>query len=189
MAQYDFTRTLAADQEIILDCAESNRFQILAGSAEFWVKPDGRGRIKTELGLGQKIKRGFDKLWLQNGSTAQTISIKIGDDEIIDNRMVGTVDISGGIKFASNPTVSHGAVSVTTTATLIQAENLTRASCMVQNLGGSAIYIGNSNGVTDANGIEIAAGGHLKVTFTDPIYAIAKTGGPYDVRYLEESVS
>ncbi|MCG7867361.1 MAG: hypothetical protein JAY74_13475 [Candidatus Thiodiazotropha taylori] len=188
MAQYDFTRTLAADQEIILDCAESNRFQILAGSAEFWVKPDGRGRIKTELGLGQKIKRGFDKLWLQNGSTAQTITIKIGDDEIIDNRMVGTVDISGGIKFASNPTVSHGAVSVTTTATLIQAKNLSRATCLIQNLGTGAIYIGNSNAVTSANGIYVAPGGSTNITFTDPIYAIAATG-LHDVRYLEESVS
>ncbi|MEW8053309.1 MAG: hypothetical protein AB2809_23380, partial [Candidatus Thiodiazotropha sp.] len=108
MADYDFDQTLAANEQVMVHCPEAAHIQVIAGSARFWVQPDGRGTIPLELGLGQRIKRGFKTLRVVNGDTEQRIALKISDGDVTDNRLVGQVDISGGLRQAANRTTSYG---------------------------------------------------------------------------------
>lgn len=187
MAEYDFDQTLAANEQMSVPCGESSHIQVIAGSARFWVKPDGRGNIPLELGLGQTIKRGFKTLRVVNGDTEQRIALKITDGDVTDNRLVGQVDISGGLRQAANRTTSYGNAVVGLAASNVVAANTSRANVLIQNLGPGIIYQGTDNAVTTANGIQIPVGGAITVTHDDDVYLISDTANT-DVRYQEETL-
>ncbi|MEW8131482.1 MAG: hypothetical protein AB2758_20710 [Candidatus Thiodiazotropha endolucinida] len=184
----DYSRTLAADEEVLIHCAGATAVRCLEGEDSFDIRPDDKNPVAMELGIGFTYKKPFNSLRIKNGATAQTIKLAIGDGTIHDNRMVGQLNITGGIKSAANPTVSYGAVSVGSTATLIQAANANRSSCLVQNLGAAPIYIGSDSSVTVSNGIEIPVGGSMEVKHIRTVYGICASG-TQDTRYMEESTS
>lgn len=184
----DYTRSLEADEEVLISCAGATAVRCLEGDDTFVIRPDDKNPVAMELGIGFTYKKPFDSLRIKNGATAQTVKLAIGDGIIHDNRMVGQLNITGGIKAAANPNVSYGNVSVGNTATLIQAANANRSSCLVQNLGAAPIYIGSTNSVTVSNGIEIPVGGSMEVKHTGTIYGICASG-TQDTRYMEESTS
>ncbi|MBT3041986.1 MAG: hypothetical protein KME67_03920 [Candidatus Thiodiazotropha sp. (ex Codakia orbicularis)] len=186
----DYSRTLAADEEVLIHCAGATAVRCLEGEDSFDIRPDDKNPVAMELGIGFTYKKPFNSLRIKNGATAQTIKLAIGDGTIHDNRMVGQLNITGGIKAAANPTVSYGAVSggVGSTATLIQSANANRSSCLVQNLGAASIYIGSDNSVTVSNGIEIPAGGNMEIKHTADIYGVCASGSQA-ARYMEESTS
>ncbi|MEW8411355.1 MAG: hypothetical protein AB2696_21185 [Candidatus Thiodiazotropha sp.] len=188
MAEYDFDQTLAANEQKTVPCPGSAKIQVIVGSAIFWVQPDGRGNIPLELGLGQRIKGGFDRLRIVNGDTAQRIALKITDGDVTDNRLVGQVDITGGIRIGGYTGGSFGAVTVDSTATLIKAANSARGKLTIQAPSSADIYIGLDNSVTVSNGIRIPAGGSVPVENTAAIYGIAATDGQ-DVRWWEDLTS
>ena len=83
-------------------------------------------------------------------------------------------------------TLSHGAVSVGTSAVVIRNVTSGRISLVVQNLGAVPIFVGGSS-VSAANGIRIAAGGAASDFVVDAsIYGIAASG-TCDVRWMEEA--
>lgn len=187
MADYDFDQTLAANEQVMVHCPEAAHIQVIAGSARFWVQPDGRGTIPLELGLGQRIKRGFKTLRVVNGDTEQRIALKISDGDVTDNRLVGQVDISGGLRQAANRTTSYGNAVVGLAASNVVAANTSRANVLIQNLGPGIVYHGTDSAVTTANGIQIPVGGAIPITHDDDVYLISDTANT-DVRYLEETL-
>lgn len=84
-------------------------------------------------------------------------------------------------------TLNVGAVSVTTTATLVKTSNTNRVSIIIQNLGPSSdIYVGPTSAVTTATGLRVSANDSLDgIVYTGTLYAITAVGSA-DVRYFEE---
>jgi len=68
-------------------------------------------------------------------------------------------------------------VTVITTATLLTAANGNRKTMMIKNNGAASIFIGNSNQVTTATGLELPQGQQLCVTGdTDAYWGICAAG-------------
>lgn len=84
------------------------------------------------------------------------------------------------------PKSAPTAVSVTTSAISVLAENKRRGVALIQNVDAAIdIYLGRDNTVTSSNGIRLAAGQTLTDTFsTDAWFAIAASG-TVSVRVLE----
>lgn len=160
----------------------------LSGDDLYTVEVDDDSPTEFQTGLAFTFPEFFNKVVVTNTSAAsQTIKIGISDGPIDDNRLVGQIDITGGIRLAGNRVIDHGAVTVGTSAVLIAAENLNRNSILVQNLGAADIYIGDS-GVTTANGLKVAKdGGTISLTAQVAVYARSGSAGN-NVRYLEETM-
>lgn len=186
MAFKKFKRALTANQEIAVDALGAT-FQCTAGDDVFFVKPDGADKTELQAGIGFRSPEVSSKWWILNGSTAQTIEFYIGDGQMIDNRLVGSIVLSGGIKSAANAGANHGAVAlVATVAKEVKAANAARSNIVVQNLGGTAIYAGVDNSVTTANGVEIGPGASATLAHAAAVWAICTAAA--DVRYLEETI-
>tara|TARA_R110000782_G_scaffold263592_1_gene356304 strand:- start:1855 stop:2424 length:570 start_codon:yes stop_codon:yes gene_type:complete len=180
-----FTKYLAAN-EIWKVNATGTTVRGVAGAQPYKLSPAGQNPIKQmQTGIAVTFETAFNLVEIQNGDTAQTIVIWIGDGLIQDNRLVGSVDISGGIRISGNLDGDYGTVSVTTSATLIRAANIERSSCLVVNVGANDMHIGTDSSVTAANGIPVLSGQSLTFTVETTIYGIS-TGGANDVRYLDE---
>lgn len=183
-AMRNYTRTLLAGVEIILDVPGANFVQCTSGTANFTISPDGQNPVTLANGLGMVYNETFDKLRVIS-ATNQTIELYIGSGSIIDNRA-----ISSGIgtsRSQSNQSASApAAATVGTSSAQIVAVNTGRSSCLIQNLGPGVVYIGNGV-VTVANGIRIAVNGSMSVTWDDAIHGIS-TIAATDVRFVDETV-
>ena len=100
----------------------------------------------------------------------------------------GSIDVNVSTRVPST-TFTGGAVSVTTTATLIKALNTDRNALFIANNDTRTVFIGKDSSVTAANGFPLAkndviefAGGDL---FTGDIYGIIASGAAVDVRFIE----
>ena len=82
--------------------------------------------------------------------------------------------------------VENAAVTVGTTAELLDAADGNRRALTIQNLGAADIYVGDSD-VTTANGVKVASGGTYVLTEnTAAVYGRSGTAGQ-DVRVLAEA--
>lgn len=142
-------------------------------------------RTPIDPNTGERIV--CDTFELTNGSTQQTIALAIGDGDVEDNRLVGTVNITGGLlSKALGEDTSDGFGTITVAngvATLIKAAGTQAGSCLVQNKGAVDIAIGWANTVTYANGIVIPPGSSVSVSGAIAIYGIGN-GASADTRYL-----
>lgn len=181
-----YTRTLAANVEQVIDVSPSTFVLCAAGDDTFTVRPDGQNPVDLELGLGIDYETDFTKIRIKS-TTAQTVALYIGKGNIVDNRMVGRVDISGGIRLAANQTAAYGSDTVGTSAAQIRAANTARGTLLIQNLSVNEIFIGTDSSVTTTNGIKVAAGGNIELTVTSAVYGISAVAGN-DIRYLEENL-
>ena len=179
-----FSRSLSANESIVVN-AVGSAFRCTSGSAVFDVEPNEGNRVQVQAGIGFSGSRQYSAWRITNGATSQTIEFYIGDGEILDNRLVGAISITGGLKQAGNPSATYAAVSVGVTATVIKAANTDRSSILIQNLGSVDVYIGSDASVTSSNGIKIAAGASATLATQTAIYGIAGSAAQ-DVRYFEE---
>lgn len=111
--------------------------------------------LGRQAGQGYTVRGGFTQLVLNNsGAGAITGVIAINDDDAIDNRIAGTVSISGGTNKVNS------APPVTNASTAILAANSLRKSLLIQNNHATAtIYLNFSAAATAANGVKIGPGG------------------------------
>ena len=182
-----FTYTIAAGATVKI-ARQFKHIRGLSGTAPYQVRFPNAAPSAFETGLAYNAPQTIESVELiNNGALSNTITVALADGPIDDNRLVGQIDISGGIRNAGNRGASYGAVSVAATATLIRAENLNRGTILVQNNGAVDLYVANDTSVTAANGIKVPAGGSASVTLQTDIYGIAASG-TLDVRYLEESL-
>jgi hypothetical protein len=156
-------------------------FLVLDASGSLEVETDNNMVSSLEAGQGWKSTEEFKSIFITSPTT-QVIKVAAGFGEFVDNRLV----VSGGLnaKLKSSDTATFGSATVGVTAAVLRASNSNRKSCLVQNLGASAIYIGASS-VTTANGIEIKPGQSATFYTGAALYAIGATAG-LDVRYLDE---
>ena len=180
-----YSRALTAGQEITIN-AVGSAFRCTAGDAIFYVEPGESSKVEMQAGIGFAGPLSYQVWRIRNGITAQTIEFYIGDGQLLDNRLVGNIAITGGLKTAANAAGNNAAVVIGTSAAIIKAANDTRSNIVIQNLSSNDLYIGGA-AVTVANGIKVAAGSSATVTHAADIYGIASGAGS-DVRYLEETV-
>lgn len=160
----------------------------MASDSDYQVRIDDAAPTKFQTGVAFAAPDWFNRLEIINtAAVAQTIEIIIADGPVSDNRLVGQVDISGGIRLAGNRSADYGAKTVSTSALLIDEENVGRGTLLLQNLGGGSVFVGPDASVTAATGIEVAPGGSLSLTLQTDVYAIAASG-TQDVRYIAESL-
>ena len=87
--------------------------------------------------------------------------------------------------------MSYNTVTVTTSATLIVANNTQRQSILVTNTGTGTVYLGPDSSVTTSNGMPLVTNGTYAEDsggtrmFLGDIYGIVASGTS-DVRYWEE---
>jgi hypothetical protein len=168
----------------------------LAGNASFRLQGYWRGELLLDFdgmmaglavgeisrensGIGDHDLAQFDTFTITNGATAQTITLIYGDGNVEDNRLVGTVNITGGIlsKPLGADTFNSGAnVSVTTGSSATVHTGVSQGALVViQNIGPSDVMLSGNNTMalgggalmlkaastfngTDGGSIELSAG-------------------------------
>lgn len=160
----------------------------MASDETYAIRLDDGAPTKFQTGIAFDSPQVFTAVEIINtAAQTQTIEVLVSDGPVDDNRLVGQVDISGGIRAAGNRSATYGAVTVGTSAQLVAAANNNRGTVLVQNLGAAPVYLGTDASVTTGTGLELAAGGVATLTVQTAVYAIAGSAGQ-DVRFLEESL-
>lgn len=167
----------------------------IAGKYVRVTKATGAVRVRTsqgvdltlELGLGVGFAEPFESLEIYS-ATAQQIELAVGFGQVDDNRLVGTVNLTGGLSTAEVRGATHtaSAVTVGTSAVQLEAADANRKNLIIQAISGD-IFIGGANTVTVANGLKIAAGGSFETQGVGAVWAIAASAG-VDVREWKEVV-
>ncbi len=184
MQTYNFV--LGVGQEIKIPCQNIDFIGCTVGTSDFKIMPEGFDPLDFALGLAVKLEKRVDKIIIINGAVAQTISLVLGRGVIFDNRLVGTLNITGGVNAKGNTGQSNAAVTVTAAGSVIKALTVSRSKLTIQNLGTVDIYVGGA-GVTVANGIRLSPNGSMDVTSIPAVSGIS-SGVDCDVRYWEETV-
>lgn len=135
------------------------KFLVKTASGPVNVRWTGGELTGLEAGQGYNVRRGFAQLTLTNtGAGAISGTIQIADDDFIDNRIAGTVTISGGAS------LTNTAPAVTNASTAILAANALRKYLLVQNNHATAtIYLNFSAAATLLNGVKIGPGGSIEI--------------------------
>lgn len=162
--------------------------RLLSASGPLKVSADGGNKFDFELGIGVRFPERFRFLSIES-ATNQTVRLAVSDAGVDDSRLVGSVDITGGLdtKEVMPTNLTAAAVTVGTSAVVVAAANVDRRSVLIVNNAANVIYVGPA-GVTTATGVPVAAGGGaLTLNTTAAIYAIAGSAGN-NVRVLQESM-
>lgn len=158
----------------------------MSSDAPYMLRIGSEAPTRFQTGIAFESPREFDQVELINShATAQRIEIVISDGFVDDNRLVGQVDISGGIRAAGNRSATAGAMAVSTIAVEVAPPEPARAAMLIQNLGAANLFVGIDGTVSASTGIRVAPGGLASLTLQGAIWAVAEAGS-LDVRYLEE---
>lgn len=145
----EFEYTLGANEEAIIHRKGTFVRCISAGEAfqiQGMVNQGGGADDKTEIneGIGHSLKP-FDKLRVINGANPQTVKVYVGDTEVFDSRLYGSLAASiasvDGVSDASDVTLTNGAA-----AAQIIAANANRQTLYITNLSvTNTLRVGSSN--------------------------------------------
>lgn len=159
----------------------------LSGTKGYRLRLDGADWFDFETGLGIATQE-FYSLRVKNPN-ASPIVVKLGIayQSITDNRLVGNIDISGGIRLAGNP-VDDFTIALPAGATKILDANESRASVLLQNIeAAKTLYVWGDNTVSSANGFVILAGGTFTYSGQGELWARSSSGS-CRTAVLEESL-
>ncbi len=134
---------------------------------------------------------GFKKIYLKNDAQAGAwVRLIVSDgpeDYNVENPSATQVDsIAEPVKTKGGANRTHTAVTVGVAAVQLLAANPNRTGWKITNGGTVPIYLGNSAGVTTADGDLVAAGAATGFDDGDALWAISGTAGQ-DVRVTEVS--
>lgn len=120
--------------------------------------------LGRQAGQGANVRGGFSQLILNNsGAGAISGVIAVLDDDAIDNRIAGTVSVSGGTNYTNT------APAVTTGSTALVAANAARKYLYVENNHATGtIYLNFSAAATVGNGKKISPGGYYETPALAP---------------------
>lgn len=181
---HTFEYTLAPEERVKVG-RQFRHIRGLAGTAPYMVRfPDGAPtNFQTGLAYSSPVTLDYVEI-INTSESTNTVEIALADGPIHDNRLVGQIDISGGIRVAGNRSAYYGNHAYTNAAKLVRPENQNRASILLQNLGGVGVYI--SPGSTPiASGILLKADKSITLTCTTAIYSHGE-GPNGSLRWLEE---
>lgn len=180
-----FKRSLAPGAETVI--SHPGRFvRGIGGAKRYQIAVDQGQKTDFETGIAHEWPRQFTQLTVSNpADTEQTIEVAIADGFVSDNRMVGRVDITGGIdsNILAPASIATGSASVTATGGELVPANDDRASLLIVPLGGK-IWVGGT-GVTVDTGIPVS--GAFTLASRAALYAVTESGqASVDVRWMEE---
>lgn len=146
-------QAFVADQARDFGSQQSRYIRCTQGSAEFSLRAYKGSTLVIDaktfqagLSIGPTADF-FDRVEITNGSTAQTIEVYYGDSDVVDNRLVGNVNITGGIAtktggdtVASETTVSFSSATTTQIWGLCSNPSLG----IIQNIGAADVYLATS---------------------------------------------
>lgn len=186
MSMNNYKFTLAAGESVTFPLV-GNFIRCTSASDDFTVQPDNGSALAFKAQYGLKTPVEFNSVVIESAS-AQTIELTMGKGELFDNRLAGSIDLSGAlsVKNIASETSGFGKISVGVAAVVIKAANTLRQSILIQNNSGNSLYIGDDNTVTTANGVHVSAGGSIELKTQKSIYGIASAAAS-DIRYFEES--
>lgn len=167
--------------EVMLLAVSGTRFFFKDTNAPLSVALDIGGRMAgLQAGEGY-AGRAFTGLALTNeGASTVTGWIVVSDDEYVDRRITGTVDVTGGVTLTGiqQRAFTSVAATITSASGTLAAANLNRQYLLVQNNGTGDIFV-NLAGVaaTLTNGVKVAAnGGALELSMCVPTALIRAIG-------------
>lgn len=176
----DFTRTLTAGQVVHID-APGNTVMCTAADAVFVLEPDGNNRHELNDGLGARYQKMYGRWQITNGATAQTITLYIGDDEVINNRQSGSIAVSAitdPVAVAVPGTYTPLAVqTIGVAASQVNSASATRQAWLFKaaRTNTDAIWlIGTSTFIT---GYPLYAGESIALSYDGVMKAISGTAG------------
>lgn len=176
-----YTRTVSAN-EVTIFHVPGSVVRCTSAAADFEVRPNGKDPATLRQGMGLNYAAGFDSLTIANGSTAQTIEIYIGDGEIADSRLAGSINaeiVSAGANSAP-ASLTVGVAAVTAFA----ANTYRKAALMKSDAAnGGTIWILDDTASATGYGIPLAPGETMTIETTAAIKAIASAAGQTLHRY------
>ena len=183
-----YNNTIAAGASVTIH-ARGRFVRGISADSRYSIQIDGGAATPFETGIAFETPAEFQQIRITNTAAAsQAIEVAISERAVFDNRLVGNVDISGGIRAAANRESSYGNATIGAAAAVIVAANASRGEVLVQNVHATnTLYIGTDNAVTVANGLKVGPGGSISLTVDDDVYGIADAAGT-DVRYLDETL-
>lgn len=194
-----YRKTFAAGESANFD-AVGNYFRCLASSAAFTcevIAQDGSPEAVFdgfELGLQFRTEKSSVRVNVKNelrgvANAAQEIILAIHNGPIDDNRLVGTVNITGGIlskPLAADSYDLAGNFTATSAITTFGMGSLTTTQAcelIIQNLGTVDVYVSPNPAMTTANSLLLSAapagatvGGSINVKSGVPWYARTASG-------------
>ena len=90
-AQRYYSYSFAANQQIRIH-QSGLFFRVTAGAALFTVQPDSQNELQVQNGIGARYEDRFNSLVITNGATAQTITLYIGDGNVDDAGLYGSIN-------------------------------------------------------------------------------------------------
>jgi len=153
---------------------------------------NGSDRLLFRQGIKRQLEYGdeFTSFTLHNSSGSDvTAVVFIGYGDYADDLTQLTGAVASENLGADAVDDAGSAVTVTTSATQLEAATTNRKFIIIQNTGTTAIAIGFTNAVTFASGIVLEpkgtgnAGGSIELEWTGAVWAIA-TGSSSEARVL-----
>lgn len=149
---YPFSVTSGGMQKISVSGA---KFLIRSTTGPVNVRWASGFLANLDVGQGYNVRKGFAELTLTNdGASTITGAVQIADDDFIDNRVAGEVELNGGTTYVpTNPAIGVA-------SSVLLAANTARKYLLVQNKHGTAtVYLGFGVAATVAAGVKILPGG------------------------------
>lgn len=151
-------------------------FHVKNAGGTFDVTIDDQDTIPCELGLGFETDKPFSTIGIKNTSAStQTVEFYAGFDKVNDGRLVGIVNITGGLETKENNDTDYAydsTVSITTSELEIFAEDALRKKGIIKNKSGGTIYVGKT-GLSTANGFPVGNNEVFEWSEKPALFAIA----------------
>src|SRR5689334_21635173 len=126
----DFTYSLAANKRVTIQ-HRGRSLRVQTAPSGISVSPENDDCADCLAGQGVVYEQSFDNWTLQNGATPQTVTVFVGDGQIVDSRLYGSVAAT----VTPGSTITTVAdVTVATAATSNIAANANRRAATVQAL-------------------------------------------------------
>lgn len=184
-----YVRVLQAGVEQIIDVAPSSVVCCTVSEALFKIKPDSQNPCELEQGITITYPQDFTKLRIVS-ETAQTVNIYIGVGSIRDNRLIGQVDINGGIKLLQFDEVTYSNFTITAVASAIigSGSDGQERLLTMKNAGAVDCWLNVNSGAAPGVGMLLGAGESLQMRTARPVYAVT-AGGTTGICLINERYS
>lgn len=190
-----YSVALVAGVDYMLNTGPATTVYCTMSTAAFTIAPDNRDVCDIEQGVGFRYLQDdinkdqdetFTKLRLRSATT-QNVVLYVGSGIIDDNRLIGNVDISGGIRIQAYSGMAIGEHAVgTTITTLVSSAAGIRRKLTVKNIGSATVWLCSNSGQTPANGFPIEPGESIVMETNFIVRIISAVAGQL-VRYIIET--
>ena len=168
-----YSQTLSANQRVRVHQVGSF-IRCVAGAATFTVEPDQQNQVTMQEGIGIRYEQNFNSIVLVNGSTAQTVTLYIGDGNLDDSRLYGNIS---ALPVGAEAATMVADVSLNATEESAIAANANRTKIKIQADINNTTDLRVGTTVGDSQGFVLTPGALLEFTHQAAITIRNPTGG------------